>query len=430
MALNASGPISLGGSTAGQSIALELNLSATGQISLNDAAVRTLAQVASGAIVMPTNFWGKANTPTGELYSWGYNLQGEMGNNTRSTTTPTYPQATPTLTFGGNTWTSVVPGYFGVKSDGTMWSWGAADDALAGTNQSSIIRSSPVQIGALTNWKQVSMAKANNGFAVKTDGTLWVWGNQGAINGLNNPIPGTISSPVQIGALTDWSFVAAGPSDAGAIKTNNTLWTWGRNQYGETGQNQPEIVEISSPTQVGSLTNWKAISFDNESGQLSGAVKTDGTLWAIGGNVKNYGSNSGAYTSSPTQIGSLTDWDYVSRFLSNGAAWIKTNGTWWTCGNNYSGQLGQNNRTNTSSPVQVGALTTWNYTAKARACTLASKTDGTLWGMGSNSYGQLGATGVATGNPGGSRSSPVQIGTATTWKIVFGTGDLNSGGLQ
>ena len=65
MALNASGPISLGGTTAGQSIALELGLGTTTQISLNDASVRSLAGVPSGAIAMPTNFWGKANaTPS------------------------------------------------------------------------------------------------------------------------------------------------------------------------------------------------------------------------------------------------------------------------------------------------------------------------------------------------------------------------------
>jgi hypothetical protein len=61
MALNASGAISLAGTTAGQSIALELGLGTSTQISLNDAAVRTLAGVASGAITMPTNFWGKSN---------------------------------------------------------------------------------------------------------------------------------------------------------------------------------------------------------------------------------------------------------------------------------------------------------------------------------------------------------------------------------
>lgn len=61
MALNSSGPISLAGTTAGQSIELENGGNGTTQISLNDAAVRTLAGVASGAITMPTDFYGKSN---------------------------------------------------------------------------------------------------------------------------------------------------------------------------------------------------------------------------------------------------------------------------------------------------------------------------------------------------------------------------------
>jgi hypothetical protein len=61
MTLNSSGPISLGGSTAGQSINLELGKSATATVSLNDTDVRTLAGVASGAIIVPTNFYGKSS---------------------------------------------------------------------------------------------------------------------------------------------------------------------------------------------------------------------------------------------------------------------------------------------------------------------------------------------------------------------------------
>ena len=61
MALNSSGPISLAGTTAGQSIEIENGGNGTTQISLNDAAVRTLAGVASGAITMPTDFYGKSN---------------------------------------------------------------------------------------------------------------------------------------------------------------------------------------------------------------------------------------------------------------------------------------------------------------------------------------------------------------------------------
>ena len=77
MALNSSGPISLAGSTTGQSIAVELGVSATAQISLNCTNVRTLAGVSSGAITMPTNFYGKSSTVAGSqsyttagTYTW------------------------------------------------------------------------------------------------------------------------------------------------------------------------------------------------------------------------------------------------------------------------------------------------------------------------------------------------------------------------
>ncbi len=423
MALNASGAISLGGSTVGQSIALELGLSATGQISLNDAAVRTLAQVASGAIVMPTNFWGKANTPTGSLYSWGYNQDGEMGNSTRSTTAPFYAQKTPVLTSGGSSWTSVVPAYFGVKSDGTMWSWGAAKEILAGTGTGGV-RSSPVQIGALTNWKQVtvSLGGFSCGLAVKTDGTLWSWGDTTAALGLNTSGI-DYSVPTQIGALTTWSFVGAGVANAAAIKSDGTLWVWGTNNYGELGLDNSGIA-YSSPVQLGSSTDWEAVSFENyNAGGPCGALKTNGTIWLIGGQANIYGADFSWRASSPIQIGSLTNWDFLSRFMGRGPAWIKTDGTLWTCGGNYSGDLGINNRIDKSSPVQVGALTTWNYAAKARFATLATKNDGTLWSWGNNDYGFLGDTGV-------NRSSPVQVGVATTWKTVFGSGNLNCGGLQ
>lgn len=62
MTINSSGPVSLGGTTTGQSIGVELGGTGTTQISLNDSSVRTLAGVPSGVIVMPTNFYGKSNT--------------------------------------------------------------------------------------------------------------------------------------------------------------------------------------------------------------------------------------------------------------------------------------------------------------------------------------------------------------------------------
>jgi alpha-tubulin suppressor-like RCC1 family protein len=76
-------------------------------------------------------------------------------------------------------------------------------------------RSSPVQIGALTNWRQSDMGRYNT-VAVKSDGTLWSWGrnNPGAVG------DGTVtdrSSPVQIGSLTNWFEAFAGVRFAGAV---------------------------------------------------------------------------------------------------------------------------------------------------------------------------------------------------------------------
>jgi hypothetical protein len=75
MALNPSGAISLAGPSAGQSIAVELGVSATATISLNDTNVRTLAGVASGVIVMPTDFYGKSSITNTQRAIFGFSSQ-------------------------------------------------------------------------------------------------------------------------------------------------------------------------------------------------------------------------------------------------------------------------------------------------------------------------------------------------------------------
>ena len=82
-------------------------------------------------------------------------------------------------------------------------------------------------------------------------------------------------------------------------------------------------------------------------------------------------------------------------------------------GDNSYGQLGLGDRTNRSSPVQVGSLTNWKSVDSGSNHTVAIKTDGTLWSWGNNTYEQLGL-GDQT-----HRSSPVQVGSLTNWKSVF-----------
>ena len=82
-----------------------------------------------------------------------------------------------------------------------LWGWGYNAQGQLG-NGSISNYSSPIQVGSLTNWKQVSVGLAHTA-AIKTDGTLWTWGINGS-GGLGNGTSINYSSPVQIGSLTNW----------------------------------------------------------------------------------------------------------------------------------------------------------------------------------------------------------------------------------
>ena len=125
-----------------------------------------------------------------------------------------------------------------------------------------------------TNWKQVSCAR-NHTAAIKTNGTLWVWGSNGYGElGTNNRT--YYSSPVQtVASGTNWKLVSCNYYSTAAIKTDGTLWTWGYNLYGGLGDNT--VAGKSSPVQtVAGGTNWKHVDvgFYN----TCSAIKTDGTL--------------------------------------------------------------------------------------------------------------------------------------------------------
>jgi alpha-tubulin suppressor-like RCC1 family protein len=91
---------------------------------------------------------------------------------------------------------------------------------------------------------------------------------------------------------------------------------------------------------------------------------------------------------------------------------IMSNGTLWAWGANGSGQLGIGNVITRSSPVQVGTATDWKDVTGSEGNTFALKTTGTLWGWGINSSGELGFGDTTN------KSSPVQIGSATNWKKI------------
>ena len=344
------------------------------------------------------------------LYSWGYGDAGQLGNgSTANTSSPAQVGALANWAVlpaqglsQGNRFTVQV------KNNGTMWSWGGGGDGNLGLGNVTSY-SSPKQIGALTNWLKVSAGYASG--AVKTNGTLWMWGS-GSEGQLGLGDTTNRSSPTQVGALTDWAYIDSNFRFTMAVKTDGTLWSWGRNNDGQLGLGNTTFY--SSPKQVGLLTNWLLVvaAGGYGAGQSSvRAIKTDGTLWAWGGNNSGrLGLGDTTNRSSPVQVGALTDWLKVSAGYGVNIA-VKTNGTLWTWGFGGQGALGLGNTTSYSSPKQVGLLTNWTKGTSGGGFQLAIK-GGTLW-----SWGQAGAGSLGLGNT-TYYSSPKQVGALTTWSDV------------
>jgi alpha-tubulin suppressor-like RCC1 family protein len=343
------------------------------------------------------------------LYSWGRGNTGQLGlGNTTNYSSPKQVGALTNWSFIPSiSWYSTHMA--ATKTDGTMWTWGSGANGTLGLGNTTNY-SSPKQVGALTNWASVAIALHT--LAVKTDGTLWGWGKNNAGQlGLGDTT--NRSSPVQIGALTSWLKVAASYASTAAagfslaIKTDGTLWAWGDNTNGQLGLGN--TTKYSSPKQVGSLTNWLTIAISGVSSAVTAlAVKTDGTMWSWGqNNFGNLGLGNRTNYSSPKQIGALTTWLKIASSYHSLA--VKTDGTLWSWGYNVQGQLGTGNTTYYSSPKQVGSLTTWLDVSAGGYFSLSTKTDGTLWSWGKNNFGQLGLGNITY------RSSPVQVGSLTNW---------------
>ena len=335
--------------------------------------------------------------------------------------------SSPIQTIASGVWKTAAASFgntFAIKSGGTLWGSGWMGNGALGNNETlrnpynyvgaQYDRSSPVQtVTGGNNWSKVASGY-KMGAGIKTDGTLWVWGlNDFGQLGDNTVI--SKSSPVQtVTGGTNWSSIsisAKGRSPAG-IKTDGTLWTWGRNNFGQLGDNT--IASRSSPVQtIAGGTTWKQVSCG---GFHTAAIKTDGSLWIWGlGTSGQLGDNTIVSKSSPVQtIAGGTNWKQVSCGYYHTAA-IKTDGTLWLCGINSVGQLGDNTVISKSSPVQtVIGGSTWKQASSGHSHSVAIKTDGTLWLWGSNYYGQLGD------NTAVNKSSPIQTLMYTKiWRIAF-----------
>jgi len=299
-----------------------------------------------------------------------------------------------------------------LKTDGSLWAWGNIYSDLLGDSMI-ISRNIPTQIGTDEDWAVIS---AGNGHAIalKRDGSLWAWGYNfyGQLGDGTDGFRTDRNSPIQIGIDKDWSDISAGYCHTVALKTDGSLWTWGWNANGQLGDDTNTIRNV--PMQIGKDKDWATIS---AGAYHTIALKKDGSLWAWGANgsgqLGDGTDNVSRY--SPVRIGTEANWASISGGYAHTIA-LKMDGSLWAWGWNHYGQLGDGTNMGHTAPMQVGTDKDWSAISAWSYHTIALKTDGSLWAWGYNNYGQLGD------DTDMSRNTPVQIGIDKDWSAISAGG--------
>lgn len=281
-----------------------------------------------------------------------------------------------TQTIGGGNWHTVV-----VTPDGNVWTWGRNSNGELGDNGSE--RHVPARVTSLANVTAVAVGDTHT-LALLSDGTVKAWG--GNQNGqIGDGTTTTKTTPVLISGLANIVAVAAGQRHSMALDSSGHVWAWGDNGSGQVGDGT--TTQRTVPTQVTSLTLVSSIAagFNH-----SLAVKSDGTVWSWGRNTNGQlGIGSTTNATSPTQITAVTSVAGVAGGEFHTLI-LKTDGTVRSAGYNTAGQLGDGSNTQRSSPVTVSGLSSVTRVAAGAQDSYALKSNGTMWGWGRNASGDLG----------------------------------------
>ena len=335
-----------------------------------------------------------------------------------------------------------------LKTDGTVWCWGAADDGQLGDGTQGDVnfrRIHPVQViqgaGKLTGVKAIS-ANDHTTCALKTDGTVWCWG-AGHLGELGNNTGGDDNGafalePVQVlqggGFLTGVAAIDSGSRHTCALKTDGTVWCWGYDGFAQlgdatlgTGDYQTRLTPVQVVLGNGKLTDAVAIS---AGGQQSCAIRSGGSVWCwgddfygeLGDGTRGNGNN---IRLKPVQVVQGTGKFTNATALAAGARHTcarKSTGTVWCWGSDSRGELGDGTLGAALhlrlKPVRViyagGPLVNVTSMASLNNYSCAVQTTGAVWCWGADYHGQLGD---------GTRGGTGHVRLRAT-QVVYGAGHL------
>jgi alpha-tubulin suppressor-like RCC1 family protein len=288
------------------------------------------------------------------VWAWGAGDAGELGNGAFDNS------EAPVKVSGLSNITAIAGGGgngYALRSDGTVWAWGNGIVGELGNGQTPEHSAVPVQVSKLSQVTAISGGGAD-AYALRSDGTVWAWGDNSE-GALGNGTTDDSAVPVQVSGLTHVTAISSGPigNNAFALRSDGTVWAWGDGQYGALGDGKgiPHNDCTCSPTpvQVAGLSGISAITGEYENGY---ALSRDGSVWAWGADDDDAlldGKN--AISDIPVHIAGLGK---ITKLVSSDGTTValRSDGTVWTWGSSVNGTLGNGSEDPTGKPVQVLGL--------------------------------------------------------------------------
>lgn len=215
-----------------------------------------------------------------------------------------------------------------LKADGTVWAWG---ELVAGDSGNAL---TPIQIQGLDSVAAVSAGVVHN-LALKSDGTVWAWGGNSDGQLGDGTLVDKLRVPVKVSGLSSMIAISAGSHFSMGLKSDGTVWVWGNYNSGPTGDGREK--GSLTPVQVSGLTGVVSVKAGSYLGM---ALKADGTVWAWGTNGSGtLGNGTIQPALTPVRISHLSGVADIAVGEGYVLA-VKENGSLWSWGSNWSGGLG------------------------------------------------------------------------------------------